>query len=133
MSAFDRRALIAGAISGLFFALPAAILQRTVFDTGPAHAIATGVVFFAGALAGYGAARPRPPKALQHGAAAGVITFIGAQLVFMLATRDIANPGATLIGIIFFALVFASLGTIGAWVALASPTADTASSPEGER
>ena len=72
------------------------------------------VVFFAGALAGYAAARPLPDIALAHGAAAGVMTFLGSQLVYLIATRDFSNP----LGIILFALVFASLGTIGALVAV---------------
>lgn len=117
MTFLDRRVILSGTLSGLFFALPAAVLQRTVFDAGPARALMVFVVFFAGALAGYAAARPRPERALQHGAAAGVLTFVGAQLVYIIASRSFSNP----LGIIAFALVFASLGTIGAWVAVSSP------------
>lgn len=115
MNVLDRRVVMSGAVSGLFFALPAAILQRTVFAGTAWAGVMVAVVFFAGALAGYGAARPQPPNALAHGAAAGVITFLGAQFVYLVATRDLSNP----LGIILFALVFASLGTIGAMVAVA--------------
>jgi hypothetical protein len=95
MGAFDRRSILVGAFNGLFFALPAAILQRTVFS-----------------------ARPLPPRALPHGAAAGVVTFCGAEIVYLIATRDFSEPLGLLLGIILFALVFASLGTIGAMVAV---------------
>lgn len=114
MNVLDRRVVLAGAMSGLFFALPAAILQRTVFADSAMAGVMVGVIFFAGALAGYGAARPQPPNALAHGAVAGAITFLGAQLVYLIVTRDLSNP----LGIILFALVFASLGTIGAMVAV---------------
>ena len=112
--AIDRRVVLSGAVSGLFFALPAAILQRTVLAGTAFAAVMVGVVFFAGALAGYAAARPRPRNALAHGAAAGVITFLGAQVVYLIATRDFSNP----LGMVLFGLVFASLGTIGAFVAI---------------
>ena len=114
MNLIDRRVVLSGALSGLFFALPAAILQRTVFADSAMAGVMVGIVFFAGALAGYGAARPQPPNALAHGAIAGVLTFVGAQLVYIVATRDLSNP----LGIIMFALVFASLGTIGAMIAV---------------
>jgi hypothetical protein len=73
VKALDRRLVVAGAVSGLFFALPAAVLQRTVFD-GSAWA--------------------------------------GAMLAVV--TREVPNP----IGIVFAGLLFASLGTIGAYVAV---------------
>ena len=116
MNAFDRRVIVSGAISGLFFALPAAVLQRTVLDSGALKYLMVGVIFFAGALAGYAAARPLPPKPLHHGAAAGVVTFAGAQLVYLIATRTVPHP----IGLIFGGLLFASLGIIGAYVAVSS-------------
>jgi len=116
MNVIDRRVIISGTLSGLFFALPAAILQRTVFNSGPMQLLMTLVVFFAGALAGYGAAKPLPKNAYAHGAAAGVLTFVGAQIVFIIATREISNP----FGTILFALVFASLGTIGAIAAVST-------------
>ena len=114
MSALDRRVIVSGAIAGLFFALPAAVLQRTVFADTAFAPVMVIIIFFAGALAGYGAARPRPRNALMHGAAAGVITFLGAQIVYLVATRDRSNP----IGILRVALLVASLGTIGAMVAV---------------
>lgn len=114
MTTFDRRVIIAGAISGLFFALPAAVLQRTVFAGTALAPVMLAVVFFAGALAGYAAARPLPPHPLPHGAAAGLITFLGAEIVYLVARREIPNP----IGFIFFGMLFSSLGTIGAWVAV---------------
>jgi putative membrane protein (TIGR04086 family) len=114
VSAFDRRVIISGAISGLFFALPAAILGRTVFAHSALASVMLVVVFFAGALAGYAAARPMPAHALPHGAAAGLVTFVGAEIVYLVAKREVPNP----IGIIFGGLLFASLGTIGAFVAV---------------
>jgi putative membrane protein (TIGR04086 family) len=114
---FDRRVILSGAMSGLFFALPAAILQRTVFSESAMAGVMVGIVFFSGALAGYAAARPMPSRALMHGAAAGLITFIGAQLVFLISTLKV--PSATdIVGIVLFGLLFSSLGTIGAYVAL---------------
>ena len=50
----------------------------------------------------------------MHGAAAGLITFVGAQLVYLIAKLETPNP----IAIIFGGLMFSSLGTIGAYVAL---------------
>jgi putative membrane protein (TIGR04086 family) len=114
VKALDRRLVVAGAVSGLFFALPAAVLQRTVFDGSAWAGAMLAVVLFAGALAGYGAARSRPPQPLVHGALAGVVTFVGAQVVYLVATREVPNP----IGIVFAGLLFASLGTIGAYVAV---------------
>jgi putative membrane protein (TIGR04086 family) len=111
---FDRRVILSGAMSGLFFALPAAILQRTVFSGTAMAVVMVGIVFFAGALAGYAAARPMPSHALMHGAAAGLITFVGAQLVYLIIRLEVPNP----IGIVLFGLMFSSLGTIGAYVAL---------------
>ena len=118
MGAFDRRSILVGAFNGLFFALPAAILQRTVFSGTALAGVMLGIVFFAGALAGYAAARPLPPRALPHGAAAGAITFLGAEIVYLVATRDFTNPLGLILSIVLFALVFASLGTIGAMVAV---------------
>jgi putative membrane protein (TIGR04086 family) len=102
----------------LFFALPAAILQRTIFSDTALAGVMLAIVFFAGALAGYAAARPLPPHALPHGAAAGVVTFFGAEIVYLIATRDFSEPLGLLLGIILFAMVFASLGTIGAMIAV---------------
>jgi hypothetical protein len=118
MKAFDRRVVLIGAFNGLFFALPAAILQRTVFSGSALAGVMLGIIFFSGALAGYAAARPLPPHALPHGAAAGVVTFCGAEAVYLLATRDFSDPISLLLGIILFALTFASLGTLGAKVAV---------------
>ena len=118
MGIFDRRAILVGAFNGLFFALPAAILQRTVFSGTALAGVMLGIVFFAGALAGYAAARPLPPRALPHGAAAGAITFLGAEIVYLIATRDFTNPLGLILSIVLFALVFASLGTIGAMIAV---------------
>jgi putative membrane protein (TIGR04086 family) len=118
MASFDRRVVLIGAFNGLFFALPAAILQRTLFSGSALAGVMLGIIFFSGALAGYAAARPLPPRALPHGAAAGVVTFCGAELVYLIATRDFSNPVSLLLGIILFALVFASLGTIGAMIAV---------------
>ena len=118
MGVFDRRVLLVGAFNGLFFALPAAILQRTVFSDTALGSVMLAIIFFSGALAGYAAARPLPPHALPHGAAAGVITFLGPEIVYLIATRDFASPIALLLKIILSALLFASLGTIGAMVAV---------------
>lgn len=114
MKVFDRRVILSGALSGLFFALPAAILQRTIFADSALKGVMVAVIFFAGALAGYAAARPMPSHALMHGAAAGLITFLGAELVYLIAKLEAPNP----ILIILFGLMFSSLGTIGAYVAL---------------
>ena len=121
MSSFDRRVVVSGAVSGLFFALPAAVLQRTVFDSGPAFYLMLGVVFFAGALAGYAAARPLPPKPMHQGAAAGVVTFVGAEVIYVIAARTVPHP----IGLIFGGLLFASLGIIGAYVAITTASRRT--------
>jgi putative membrane protein (TIGR04086 family) len=111
---YDRQAILYGAVCGLFFALPAAVLQRTVFDDAPWSGTMLAVVVFAAALAGYAAARPLPPNPLVHGALAGAITFVGPQVVYLIATREVPNP----IAIAFGLLMFASLGTIGAYVAV---------------
>jgi len=114
MNTFDRRVVLSGAIAGLFFALPAALLGRTVFEDTAMAGVMVVVVLFSGALAGYAAARPLPRNPLVHGAAAGLVTFVGAQVVYLLVTRDVPNP----IALIFGALLFSSLGTIGAYVAV---------------
>ena len=114
MNQYDRQAILYGAFSGLFFALPAAVLQRTVLDEAPWSGLMLVVVIFAAALAGYAAARDSPPRPLVHGALAGVVTFVGPQVVYLIAAREVPNP----IAIAFGALLFASLGTIGAYVAV---------------
>jgi putative membrane protein (TIGR04086 family) len=118
VGAFDRRSILVGAFNGLFFALPAAILQRTIFSDTALAGVMLAIVFFAGALAGYAAARPLPPHALPHGAAAGVVTFFGAEIAYLIATRDFSNPLGLFLEIVLFGLVFASLGTIGAMIAV---------------
>lgn len=119
MNTLDRRVLVVGIVNGLFFALPAAVVRQTV-GSGLLASVMLGVVLFAGALAGYAAARPAPPRALVLGAVAGAITFLGAQIVFSLWSRTLPNP----IALAFWLVSFASLGTIGAWVALWKATND---------
>lgn len=114
MRTLDTRVLVSGAVAGLFFALPAAVLRQALGADSLLSSVMLGVVLFSGALAGFAAARPRPPQALLHGAIAGAITFLGAQLVYTLWTRTLPNP----IALVFWLLSFASLGTIGAWVAV---------------
>jgi hypothetical protein len=89
---YDRQAILYGVVCGLFFALPAAVLQRTALDDAPWSGLMLAV----------------------HGALAGAITFVGPQVVYLIATRDVPNP----IAIAFGLLMFASLGTIGAYVAV---------------
>ena len=113
MSALDRRVLLAGILNGLFFALPAAVVRQAV-GPGIVASIMLGIVLFSGALAGYAAARSLPERAFMHGAIAGAITFVGAQLVYTVWTRTFPNP----IALAFWLLAFASLGSIGAYVAL---------------
>lgn len=122
MNIFDRRVVLSGALSGLFFALPAAVAQRTVFSDAPMNGVMLFVIFFAGALAGFAAARPMPMHALMHGAAAGLVTFLGPQAVYLIATRQFPNP----LAVIFGGLMFASLGTIGAYIAVWRDAQDTA-------
>jgi putative membrane protein (TIGR04086 family) len=122
MNIFDRRVLLSGAFSGLFFALPAAIAQRTVFADAPLNGVMLFVIFFAGALAGYAAARPMPLHALMHGAAAGLITFLGPEAVYLFAKHEFPNP----LSLIFGGLMFASLGTIGAYIAIWRDAQDAA-------
>ena len=114
MNIFDRRVVMSGAMSGLFFALPAAIAQRTIFQQAPLSGLMLFIIFFAGALAGYVAARPMPLHALMHGSAAGLITFLGPQVVFLIVKHQFPNP----LAMIFGGLMFASLGTIGAYIAI---------------
>lgn len=114
MTAVDRRSLIAGIIAGLFFALPAALVRRAVGDESILASVMLALIVFSGALAGFAAARPRPPLPLVHGAVAGAVTLLGAQLVFSAWSASFPNP----IALVFWILTFASLGTVGAWVAL---------------
>ena len=114
MSVLDTRVLVSGAVAGLFFALPAAVLRQAIGGDSILSSVMLGIVLFSGALAGFAAARPLPPQALLHGAVAGGITFLGTQLVYSIWSRTLPNP----IALVFWLLSFASLGTIGAWVAL---------------
>ena len=57
---------------------------------------------------------PHVPGAALHGALAGLLTFVGAQLVYAVAARTVPNP----LAIVFGVLMFSSLGTIGAYVAV---------------
>jgi putative membrane protein (TIGR04086 family) len=114
MSTLDTRVLLSGIVAGLFFALPAAVLRQALGADSLLSSVMLGVVLFSGALAGFAAARPLPRQALLHGAVAGAITFLGAQLVYTVWTRTFPNP----IALMFWLLSFACLGTIGAWVAV---------------
>ena len=114
MSALDGRAVGAGIVTGLFFALPAAVVQRIAGSGSVIAQIMLAVILFSGALAGYAAARSGPPSPLLHGAVAGAITLLGAQLVFSAWSRSLPNP----IALVFWLLSFACLGTMGAWLAL---------------
>jgi hypothetical protein len=114
MKGFDRRSLLAGIIAGFFFALPAAVVQRAVGSDSIVSNIMLAVIFFSGALAGFGAARPLPPSPLVHGAVAGAITLLGAQVVFSAWSATLPNP----IALAFWLVSFGSLGTLGAWVAV---------------
>lgn len=116
MSTFDRRAVLAGVVAGLFFALPAAVVQRLAGSGSALSPIMLAVIVFSGALAGFGAARPGPRMPLMHGALAGALTFLGPQVVFSLWTRELPNP----IGLLLALMTFASLGIIGAYVAVSS-------------
>ncbi len=127
MTVLDRRTVVAGAVAGLCFALPAAVLQRTVFEGTAMAGVMLAVITFSGALAGYGAARALPPQPLVHGAVAGLVTFLGAEVVYLIATREVPHP----IGLVFGALLFSSLGTIGAYVAVWRGA--QSAPPEGER
>jgi hypothetical protein len=120
MSALDRRVLLAGIVNGLFFALPAAVVRQAV-GPGLVASVMLGIVLFSGALAGYAAARSLPERAFLHGAIAGAITFLGAQLVYTVWTRTFPNP----IALAFWIVSFASLGTIGAWVAVSQASTNT--------
>ena len=113
MSALNLRVLLSGVIAGWFFALPAALIVRAV-DSGIVSSVMLGVVFFSGALAGYAAARPHPPRAFLHGALAGAVTLLGAQLLYTVGEGSFPNP----IALAFWLLAFASLGTISAYTAL---------------
>jgi putative membrane protein (TIGR04086 family) len=114
VSGIDRRSLVSGIITGLFFALPAAVVQRIVGTDSVVAQVMLVVILFSGALAGFAAARMQAPAPLQHGAIAGAITLLGAQLVFSIWSRSFPSP----IALAFWLLAFACLGTIGAWLAL---------------
>lgn len=115
----DTRVVLAGVLAGVFFAIPAAIVRQVVGDDSWVASALFGVILFSGALAGFGAAKPLPANALLHGAAAGAITLLAAQIVGTVWTRTLPNP----IALVFWLLSFASLGTIGAWVAVAKGNA----------
>jgi hypothetical protein len=114
VSGFDRRSLVSGIVTGLFFALPAAVVQRIVGSDSVVAQAMLAIILFSGALAGFAAARLQPPSPLQHGAVAGAVTLLGAQLVFSAWSRSIPN----VVALVFWLLAFACLGTIGAWLAL---------------
>lgn len=113
MTGLDRRVVVAGAVAGIFFALPAAILQRTVFSGTAWGGLMFAVVLFSGALAGFGAGRSAAAHTLRNGAAAGALTFVVAEIVYLVVRPTVPNP----IGLVFGLLLFASLGTIGGYVA----------------
>jgi putative membrane protein (TIGR04086 family) len=114
VSGIDRRSLVSGIITGLFFTLPTAVVQRIVGTDSVVAQVMLVVILFSGALAGFAAARMQPPAPLQHGAIAGAITLLGAQLVFSVWSRSFPSP----VALVFWLLAFACLGTIGAWLAL---------------
>jgi len=127
VSGLDRRAVLAGVLTGLFFGLPAAVIQQVAGSGSLLAQIMLGAILFSGALAGFAAARSLPPSPFVHGAIAGALTLLGAQLVFSAWSRSFPNP----IALVFWMGSFACLGAMGAWLALWS--ANQRSSPGGTR
>ena len=104
---------MAGAVAGLFFALPAAILQRTVFSGSAWGGLMFAVVLFSGALAGYGAGRAASAHTAAQRRRRRRGHLRGAELVYLIVRPTVPNP----IGLVFGLLLFASLGTIGGYIA----------------
>jgi putative membrane protein (TIGR04086 family) len=117
VSRLDTSAILVGAGSALAVIVPVVVIARLVVvddDVG-----ATGQYLFAAliltcTLAGSIVAGRREPSApFLHGALAGLLVFVVAQVVSSIVAGEFPNP----VAFVFFALVFMCLGAIGGFVA----------------
>jgi putative membrane protein (TIGR04086 family) len=119
MRDIDWRAVGAGVVAALVFALPAGLIGAVVVDDESNNGVFVFfLVIMAGMLAGgFIAGSKRPDSPLTHGALAGAAAYVIAQiltvLVRVLDGTDLRSP----VVYVFNALLAASLGIVGGLVA----------------
>jgi putative membrane protein (TIGR04086 family) len=126
----DGRAIGAGVVAALVFALPAALIGAIVVtDESNNGVFAFFLVIMAGMLVGgFVAGSKRPDSPLTHGALAAVIGYAAAQTVTILVRVVDGSKLRSPVVYVFNALLMASLGVVGGLVAerrnarLGSPT-----------
>jgi putative membrane protein (TIGR04086 family) len=119
VSGVDVRAVLVGAAVALVLVVPVVVIARLIVgDDDVASpwpfifaAYVLGATVFGTAIAG----RRAPDAPLLHGALAGLVTFVVAQLISSVARADFPN----VVAFIFFAIAFMCLGAIGGFAASA--------------
>jgi putative membrane protein (TIGR04086 family) len=115
----DWRAVGAGAVAALVFAIPAGIVSAIVVEDDSSNGV---FVFYAviiiGMLAGgFVAGSKRPDSPLTHGALAAAVAYAIAQIITVIvkAVRgsDLRSPAVY----VFNLLLMASIGVVGGYVA----------------
>jgi putative membrane protein (TIGR04086 family) len=115
----DWRAVRAGAIAALVFALPAGIVAAIVVDDDASNGVFVFyVVIIVGMLAGgFVAGSKRPDTPLTHGALAAAVAYVVSQaatiLVRLARGADLASPAVY----VFNLLLMASIGVVGGFIA----------------
>ena len=115
----DWRAVGAGVVAALVFALPAGLVGAVVVDDESNNGVFLFfLVIMAGMLVGgFVAGSKRPDTPLTHGALAAVLAYAGAQtvtvLVRVLGDTKLRSP----VVYVFNVLLMASLGVVGGLIA----------------
>jgi putative membrane protein (TIGR04086 family) len=115
----DWRAVRAGAIAALVFAIPAGVISAIVVDNDSSNGVfAFYVVIIVGMLAGgFVAGSKRPDAPLTHGAVAAAVAYVVSQVVTLAAKAargsDLRSPAVY----VFNLLLMASIGVVGGFIA----------------
>lgn len=122
MSTVNVRAVLIGAGVALALVIPVVLVARVVVGDDDVAAgwqyLFAGYVLLSTLVGAAVAGRREPATPLFHGALAGLVTFVVAQVVSSIARAELPN----LFAFVFFAVAFMSLGAIGGFVANAVGT-----------
>jgi putative membrane protein (TIGR04086 family) len=115
----DWRAVVAGAIVALVFAVPAGVSSAIVVDNDSSDAVFVFyIVIIVGVLAGgFVAGSKRPDAPLTHGAVAGALAYAIAQILTLIVKvargSELHSPSVY----VFDLLLMASIGVVGGYLA----------------
>jgi putative membrane protein (TIGR04086 family) len=119
VSRLDLPAILVGALVSLGIIVPVALIARLAAggdDVSSGWNAAFTVLIVGATIVGSGvAARRQTETPMIHGAAAGVLTYVAARLVSIIASGDVPN----VIALAFALIVFAAIGAIGGFLVAA--------------